>query len=391
MNVRLPLILCYAGMATLSAAVSLLPVFLTTLSADLGGLSEEQLGRIGAVTIGGLVVGIVASGPLADRYGVRVFAVLGNALTAAGLVWLALAHTYDGVLAASGLMGAGCGFLDMVLSPTVAALQPDRRTAAMNLLHSFFCTGQVAIIGAGALVLKFGLGWRRLAAGLAVWPVVVAAGFWAVPLPTLIAEGDVRTPVKTLATHAAFWLAIAAIFLGGATEVGMAYWLPAYAERVLRFTPFGASLGLMGFTLAMAVGRLGILALPTKLEPVRLMLVCCGASVVLFTLAATLPGGAALAACVAAGLAGSCLWPSVLATTADRFPAGGATLFAILAATGNAGAMVMPWAIGGVADRAGLRWGLAAAAVCPLLMIGVLLAMRPAAVATPAAMPEPAV
>ena len=149
---------------------------------------------------------------------------------------------------------------------------------------------------------------------------------------------------------------LAAILLGGSTEVGMAFWLPAYAERTLGYTPEAAGLGLMGFTLAMTVGRLGIVALPRTLAGVKLMLWCCALSVVLFAIASfsTAPG-IALAACVLAGLTGSCLWPSVLAVTADRFPAGGATMFALLAATGNVGATFMPWLIGGVADVHGMR------------------------------------
>ena len=373
---RSALILCYAAMATIAAAVNLLPVFLTRLSVDLGGLDAEQLGRIGAVTIGGLVTGILVSGPLADRLGARMFAVGGNALAAIGLAWLALAPGYAAVLGASALLGIGAGVLDMVLSPIVAALQPDRRQAAMNLLHSFFCSGAMVIIGLASLAIYLEVSWRLLAAWVAVWPVMVGLGFARAALPSLVAEGDVRIPLRRLMSERQFLLSLVAILLGGSTEVGMAFWLPAYAERTLGYSPTAAGLGLMGFTLAMTVGRLGIVALPRSLGPVKLMLWCCALSVVLFAVASfSRHAGIALAACVLAGLTGSCLWPSVLAVTADRFPAGGATMFALLAATGNAGAMFMPWLIGGVADGYGMRVALATAGLCPLIMIGVLLAM----------------
>ena len=387
MTNRLPLLLCYAAMATIAAAVNLLPVFLTRLSIDFGGLSAEQLGRIGAVTMGGLVTGIIVSGPLADRMGARLFAVGGNALAAVGLAWLAVAPGYHAVLAASLLLGIGAGVLDMVLSPIVAALQPDRRQAAMNMLHSFFCSGAMVIIGLASLALYLNLSWRILAAIVGVWPVVVGIGFMRVPLPTLVAQGDVRTPMRTLIQRPTFLLALAAILLGGSTEVGMAFWLPAYAERTLGYSPEAAGLGLMGFTMAMTIGRLGIAALPRSLGPVKLMLWACALSVVLFALASFSTHPAiALASCILAGLTGSCLWPSVLAVTADRFPAGGATMFALLAAMGNAGATFMPWLIGGVADGYGMRIALATAGLCPLIMIGVLLCMqeRPAAIPAPA-------
>ena len=75
--------LCYLAMMSLSLGLNLLPVFLTTLSATYGGvdgLTQEQLGRLGAIAFAGLVIGILVTGPLADRWGAKPFAQLGNGL-----------------------------------------------------------------------------------------------------------------------------------------------------------------------------------------------------------------------------------------------------------------------------------------------------------------------
>ena len=85
----------------------------------------------------------------------------------------------------------------------------------------------------------------------------------------------------------------------------------------------------------------------------------------------------ALAACVADGFAGSCLWPTMLAVAADRHPEGGATMFGALAALGNAGGIVMPWVVGAIADRSNLHWGLAVSALAPALMLPLVAALRP--------------
>jgi hypothetical protein len=45
----------------------------------------------------------------------------------------------------------------------------------------------------------------------------------------------------------------------------------------------------------------------------------------------------AVGACILVGLTGSCLWPTTLAVAADRYPHGGATMFALLGALGNFG------------------------------------------------------
>ena len=145
-------------------------------------------------------------------------------------------------------------------------------------------------------------------------------------------------------------------------------------QSILHFPKFTADLAFLGFSLAMAIGRLAIGLIPSA-KPIPLMLACCALSIVLFLTASFAPWPpVALAACIGAGLAGSCLWPSTLAVAADRFPHGGASMFAVLAALGNFGGICMPWLIGFIADHAGLPIGLATA--CPALMILALLGLR---------------
>src|SRR5260370_12165450 len=94
---RLLTFLCYGAMMSLAIGVNLSPVFLTSFSASFGGsqgLSQEQLGRLGAFSFLGLVCGILLAGPLADRWGAKPFAMTGNAVTAATLVFISFSPTY---------------------------------------------------------------------------------------------------------------------------------------------------------------------------------------------------------------------------------------------------------------------------------------------------------
>jgi len=84
----------------------------------------------------------------------------------------------------------------------------------------------------------------------------------------------------------------------------------------------------------------------------------------------------ALLACVLVGFTGSCLWPTMLAVTADRYPDGGASMYGMLGAFGNLGGIFMPWLVGWVADRHDLHWGLAISALAPALMLPLVLALR---------------
>jgi fucose permease len=375
------LVVCNLAMMVLAIAVNLLPVFLTAIAVELGKgtpLSAEQLGRVGAVTFTGLVGGILVTGPLADRLGARIFAVGGNVLIALGLLALRWTTDYPMLLGAAFLGGVGAGILDMILSPIVSSLiRGESQTTALNVLHSFYCIGAIMTILAGALALRFSLSWRNLALVLFPMPIVVGIALCLLPMPSLIEAGRTRIRTRALVRQRFFLLTVITIFLGGATELGMAYWLPAYAEKSLGYAPWTAALAFLGFSVAMTVGRLGIMLLPKTVGAITLMLVCCLASTVLFPIASFAPNpGLAVAACILVGLTGSCLWPTTLAVAADRYPDGGATMFALLGALGNFGGIFMPWLVGVVADHWGLRWGLATATFCPLLMLFTLQGLR---------------
>lgn len=376
---RLLTLLCYGAMMSLAIGLNLLPVFLTTLSATYGGaagLTGEQLGRLGALAFAGLVVGIVVTGPLADRHGTKPFAQLGNAFIAASLVAMAFAPSYTFLGVAVFALGLGAGMLDMVLSPVVSALNPHKRAVALNWLHSFYCVGAAVTVLAGSLALSAGFGWRGSCLVLLPLPLFLLAAFAPLPFPALAHE-TVRTSLRSLLRKHWFLLAILGIFLGGATELGMAQWLPAYAETSLGFSTWIGGGSLLLFSVAMALGRMVVGFAGTKLDAFHLMAWSCGASIVLFLLGAFLPvPSLALACCILAGFTGSCLWPTMLAVTADRYPSGGASMFGMLAALGNAGGIFMPWLVGWIADRSNLHWGLALSAVAPLLMLPLVLRLR---------------
>ncbi|HUT37636.1 MAG TPA: MFS transporter [Planctomycetota bacterium] len=366
----------YAGMVCLAVAVNLPPVLLTTLSHAVGGeagLTNEQLGRIGSAIFVGLVLGIVLTGPLADRMGAKPFAVAGSLCVGVGLGVLGYAETYGAVLLAAFVMGFGAGVLDMVLSPIVAALQPDHRASAMNWLHSFYSIGAVATVLATSLALRCGVAWRSIPVAMLPLSLLVALGFLGMRVPALVAEGHERKRLRRLCREPYFLAALAAIFLVGATELAMAQWLPAYAEKGLGYSKWAGGMALVVFSVAMAAGRMAGGLLGRRVRAVRLMLACCASAACLYVVGSFAPWPpVALAACAAMGLAVSCLWPSMLAVAADRFPTGGASMFALLAALGNFGGIVMPWLVGAVADATTVSWGIATGTIPALLLLGLL-------------------
>ena len=87
--------LCYAAMCVLAIGMNLPPVFLTMIREDyaLSGilLSDEALGRIAACPFIGLVLACFFTGPLADRFGAKIFCLVGNFCSFCGLILCAFA------------------------------------------------------------------------------------------------------------------------------------------------------------------------------------------------------------------------------------------------------------------------------------------------------------
>jgi fucose permease len=237
--------------------------------------------------------------------------------------------------------------------------------------------GAVATVAVVSTALQAGVGWRVLARGMSVAPVIVCSAFVMMRIPPLVHETQQRTSLRTLLSRRYFYLAIAAMFLAGCTELGMSQWLPAYAETTLGFSKWSSGMALLGFSLFMGTGRMAAGSVGAKIDPLSLLMRCCAAAAVLFLLACVTGWPLlALAACMLMGLAVSPLWPSLLGLASERFPHGGASMFSLLAVAGNLGGIVMPWLVGVLADNWSTRLGIGAVCVCPCLLLLLLSRMR---------------
>ena len=376
---RAGLVVCHAAMTPVAIALNFLPVCLPVLRLGIGPgvvLSKEQLGRIAAMSFVGMVAGLLISGPLANRLAAKWFTAGGCFVLCGGLVIMGLSHSYPGILAAAAIMGLGGGILDLILSPIVCAFEPHRRAQAMNWLHSYFCVGTVGVVLAATVAFARSWTWHRVTLAMALVPAVVGLLFLVVGHPELRRTTAERLRAGRLLADRYFLLALGAIFLAGGSEMGVAQWLPAYAELELGFSRWVGGTALLGFSVAMAAGRMTAGVVSARVPVQRLMAWSCAAAALSILLAgASRQPGLALGSAIFVGFATSCLWPSTLGIAADRFPAAGPTLFGVLSAVGNLGGVLVPWSIGIIGDSRSLSLGLAGSALGPLLILGILFAM----------------
>ena len=386
---------CFTGMFVQAMLVNLTPLLFITLQGQFG-LSFEQVGRLVLVNFASQMLTDLVSMGIVDRIGAKALAIAGNLFAVVGLWVFALApfrlaDPYLGLLLGTVVFSIGSGLLEVIISPVVERTPFERKAAMMQLLHAFYPIGKVAVTVATALAF-FALGTERWPYFMLAWsvlPAFNALAFATIRLPPMFEVGR-RTRVRDLLRTRATWLALAAILLAGATEVSLAQWASAFAERGLGVDKLTADLlGLGAFGVGMVVGRLwfGFRGSEANLLPLMRFGAAASAAAALMM---ALAGAAwlSLAAVAFAGLTTSLLWPGVVSLASAHFPLAGASLFALLAAAGHTGAGFMPWVVGVAADQArwapawlagdltpeqiGLRVGVALAALPALVLLAVL-------------------
>jgi MFS family permease len=323
-----------------------------------------------------------------------VLTVLGFGLFA--LAPQVLADPYPGFVLATIVFSGSGGLLELLLSPIVNAIPTDEKATAMSVLHSFYAWGQVTVVLLTTLFL-FVFGRTQWQWIVLLWTLPAMLNFFLflrVPLAPPIPE-EHRQGMRQLILKPFFIVSFFAIMLGGASEVSMSQWASAFMEKALALPKvIGDIAGMCMFGLMLGVGRLLYGMYGQKVNVNRVMTAGALLAVACYLVVALSPANLpALIACALAGFAVSLLWPGTLVIAAERFPMAGAWLFAILAAGGDIGASVGPWAmsvitehgpklalfaglsdsLGLTQEQFGLRLGMLAGAVLPL---GTLLCLR---------------
>ncbi len=391
---------CYLGMFVQAVVINLAPVLFIPFK-DQFGLTFEQLGRLILINFVTQVAFDLVAGALVGRVGVRRLVVGAHLLVTLGLwlfAWLPslLPSPYSGLVIGTVVFSIGGGILELLLSPIINAIPSDSKAADMSLLHSFYAWGQMVVILLTALVVfLWPTGpWRWVAPFWSIIPALGAWGFSRAPMPPFVEEAQ-RHRLRELLRIPAFLAAVAGLALAGASEIAISQWISAFADKALHVPKLLGDLGgVCLFAAALGIGRSWFGMMGHKVCVHKYLIGGAALAVVLYVTASLADWPwLSLAACVMSGLAVSLFWPGLLSITADRFPRAGATMFAVLSASGDMGAAFAPWLVGWVADRAmawggtswmgwsaealGLRLGLLAATLFPLLLLVLLPVLRP--------------
>lgn len=264
----------------------------------------------------GSLVGFLVAPRVVQRIGSARGAWLSVAAATLAFVPVALAGTLPLLLAALFLAGLAIAHTEIALNAQASHVERQSRRRVMSGCHGFWSLGSIGGVLTGGLCAQAGL------------PVALQAGLTAVLLVPLtvwlgssLLDGPrPRPPRLSVILPSKALLPLCLLPVGVMAIEGIYMdWSALFLTDALRVEPFAASLGYLGFSIAMAVGRLVGDRVTVRLGPLRHAVASAclaGVGTAVFATA----GGLAWAVTGAslAGLGAASLYPIALSLAGER-------------------------------------------------------------------------
>jgi FHS family glucose/mannose:H+ symporter-like MFS transporter len=311
-------------------------------------LNYSQAGTLFTVQYLASTLAVALSGALVSRWGFRFAIKAGLLLMSAGVGLLLAGPKMLGIFCIAAY-GGGLGIAVPAANLLVAAVNPSRRSATLNLLNFCWSLGAVScpiLVASAAKTHRFPL-FLTAVAGFAL---LVAIGIAVMPSsivePSASRGASGKTGAEIPWTHSVLWIVAALFFLYVGVENGFGGWVASYAKS-LDLTPTLALMTPSFFHAALMLGRWVAPLLLRSIDEIRLaqagLLVACGGMTGL-VLSHGLQGVVA-SACLA-GLGLSCVYPITISLLSREFGSAPARLGSFMFTLSNIGGGLLPWMVG---------------------------------------------
>ena len=353
--------LCYLSLLSYGLCISLAGPALGAIQHHFR-VTEGAAGLLFTAQSIGFLCTVLFGGYLADRAGLRLVILAGQALLAGGLALFAVAGSFPVAVAAYAVTGAAGGLVEIASNTLVSDLHPDTRVSSLNLLHIFFGLGGLAGPLVSGFMLSSGTGlagpYLAAAAYSGIAFALLAAGAVPVCVGEIAEKIDFTAALSMLKSPFTVLLGLAIICYVGA-EMGINGWSVLYLERSLDMDKMTASSLLANFWLAMTLGRVACAALGKKLGERNLLALLALLSCVTYALFLLAPSPAlAGAGLVGTGLAFSGVFPALLAIGGNAWPRATGTITGMAMTFSGIGFMAAPWLIGVITAGSSIAAGM---------------------------------
>lgn len=335
----------YISFIPIGIATVILGPMLPTLSAR-WSLNYSQGGAFFPVQYVASTCAVAFSGVLVSWRGYRFAMKTGLLLSAIGLAFLLVGPKWCATLCIAA-NGAGLGLAVPAANLMVAAVNPGRRSATLNLLNFFWSTGAVAcpfLVAAAAKTQHIPLFLLCVSAvSISVVIGIALTGSRIVEPAAILDKQPILSLIRARTRLFSILAALFLLYVG--VENAFGQWLASYGKSLGTLT-LATSLATPSFFYAsLTVGRMLAPALLQLTDQVRLvqsglLLACAGMAGLI--LSHELPG-VATSAC-AAGLGLSSVYPITISLLSREFdsPRIGSLMFVL----SNIGGGLLPWLVG---------------------------------------------
>jgi MFS family permease len=320
--------------------------------------SGVQIGQVlGALFLGFAIANFLMA-PLVDVIGMRRVHVLSIIAYLVGTAIICLARPGTQIAfyllwGGSLIQGLAWGSIESALNPLVVSIYPTKKVAKLNLFHAAFALGMLIAAPTCVLVEKLGLDWR-----VQIALVIVPAGV------ALFLVSRVTYPPSERVVHGVsfsemfsytlkrplFYLCLMAMFLTSAAEIVPANWMDLTLTKVI---------GIQGIWLVALVYSVHVIVrtaagwLDARLGSAGILTLASGVALAgLLVLSQAHDAQEGVIGAVLFGMGTAFFWPTSLAATSERFPAGGAFAIGTVASAGMLASYVMMPVFGSIFDSA---------------------------------------
>ena len=324
------------------------------------GLTLADRGLLISTLFTGLLFGSLLSGVVVDALGQRASLIVSSALAALCLPLFATATS--GLLAASALfaLGLASASINTASNALSSELFPDERGRRMNGIAIMVGLGGIAMPTATVLASHL-VSWRAVVVGGGILSALVAlAGLMPIALPPRksVKGSDPITALRQFGGQPAFAIFLLLIMLGGGNEASMAGWTSSFVIASGMDSSV-ATWVLSSHWLGLILSRALFSSRVDRAKEVAVERSAVLSALVLLVLVVSPSPVVVMFGPFVVGMCIALVMPTSLALAGERIQGTPGALFGGLLTLAQIGGMVLPTAIGFVAQYTSVRLGLA--------------------------------
>jgi fucose permease len=332
-------------------------------------LDKAQAATFFMLTSLGLLVAAVPSGPVMDAFGTKLVVCLGLFLVASAFWGLGSARSKKTLYMLSFVLGLGGSMVVAGENTAMSLVNSGQREVAANLLNLFFGVGAFVAPFVVMPVLKKG-GFSGVLRASSVLTALVLCLHLALAFPPGSAQGFPLAQAGALLAEPKLLLLMFLVFLYVGTEFSFWSWTVTFFTMQRGYAQKSASRMISAFALAMIAGRWATQWTLAAFGPETLLTISAVGSVACLAGMYTLRNRPLVALCtLAAGWFMAAIFPTALGLAGSFFPSLVGSAISLVTTGGWLGAIILPPAVGYVAERRGVSRGVLIPVGSALLMV----------------------